>query len=343
MSDWLDKVQALGASLNDDGTRILSVDDRDSDTRVTPLLHQSLMSVIGPDADKFLQGQLSCDMKDVSALGSRLGAHCNIKGHMHSLYRLMRVQDGFWLRCQRELLPNSAALLKKYMIFSKAEATDLSDDIVGLGCSGPGAAVLVEKVLGQVPSEVDGVYASEGMLAVRVPGKRFEIWLPREEALKKLPELVEFAPLGTTDAWELEDIRAGVPDLRPETVEAFIPQMTNLQALHGVSFTKGCYTGQEIVTRLQHRGQLKRPMFLARVSTDSRPAPGTALHSAEKENIGQVVLAAPSGPDSYELLAVIVKDLAESTPILLGSQRGPALEILDLPYQLDPELFQSKR
>ncbi|GGO86065.1 tRNA-modifying protein YgfZ [Marinobacterium nitratireducens] len=343
MSDWLDKVQALGATLNDEGTRVIGVDDRESETRVTPLLHLGLMSITGPDAEKFLQGQISCDMQDVSALGSRLGAHCNIKGHMHSLFRLMRVQDGFWLRCQRDLLSGSAALLQKYMIFSKAEAKDLRDDIVGLGCSGPGAAVLVEKVLGQVPSEVDGTYASEGMLAVRVPGKRFEIWLPREDALKKLPELVEFAPLGTSDDWELGEIRAGVPDLRPETVETFIPQMTNLQALHGVSFTKGCYTGQEIVTRLQHRGQLKRPMYRARVAADTAPMPGTALHSADKENIGQVVIAAPAGDGEFELLAVIVKDLAETTPVLLGSQRGPALEILDLPYQLDPELFQSKR
>jgi folate-binding protein YgfZ len=343
MSEWLDKISALGATLNDSGDRILRVDDRDSETRLTPLVHQGLFSVLGPDAEKFLQGQLSCDLKEVSALGSRLGAHCNIKGHMHSLLRVLRVQDGFWLRGQRDLLPGTQALLKKYMVFSKAQSQDLSDAVVGLGCSGPGAAVLVEKVLGQVPSEVDGVYASDGMLAVRVPGKRFEIWLPGDQALILLPELIEFAPLGTTDRWELDEIRAAVPDLRRETVEAFIPQMTNLQALRGVSFTKGCYTGQEIVTRLQHRGQLKRPMYRATVSSDSRPLPGTALHSADKDNIGKVVLAAPAAEGQFELLAVIVKDLAESTPILLGSQSGPALQLLDLPYQLDPELFQSKR
>ncbi|UTW11763.1 CAF17-like 4Fe-4S cluster assembly/insertion protein YgfZ [Marinobacterium rhizophilum] len=343
MSEWLDKISALGATLNDSGDRIVHVSDRESETRLTPLLHQGIFSVQGPDAEKFLQGQLSCDMKDVSTLGSRLGAHCNIKGHMHSLLRVMRIQDGFWLRGQRELLPGAQALLKKYMLFSKAQSTDLGDDIVGLGCSGPGAAVLVEKVLGQVPSEVDGIYASEGILAVRVPGKRFEIWLPRDQALALLPELIEFAPLGTTDAWELAEIRAAIPDLRSETVEGFIPQMTNLQALHGVSFTKGCYTGQEIVTRLQHRGQLKRPMYRATVNSDNRPAPGTALYSADKDNVGKVVLAAPSGEGQFELLAVIVKELAETTPILLGNQGGPALTLQELPYQLDPELFQSKR
>ncbi|MFC6671637.1 YgfZ/GcvT domain-containing protein [Marinobacterium aestuariivivens] len=194
MSDWLEKIRALGATLNDQGDRIVRVDDRESETRITPLVHQGLISITGPDAEKFLQGQLSCDLQDVSALGSRLGAHCNIKGHMHSLLRLMRVQDGFWLRGHRALLPASLALLKKYMIFSKAQSIDLSDEVVGLGCSGPGAAVLVEKLLGQVPSEVDGIYASEGMLAVRVPGKRFEIWLPEEQALARLPELVEIAP-----------------------------------------------------------------------------------------------------------------------------------------------------
>lgn len=341
MNNWLQALENAGATLH--GEHRLSTSASQNKTLITPLIHQQVISVIGPDAQKFLQGQLTCDIAELDQRGSGLGAHCTIKGAMLSLYRLMAVEGGYWLRLSAELREQAQANLNKYIIFSKAETTDLSEQIVGLGLSGPGAATLVERLMDRAPSEVNGTLRSGQRLAVKVPGKRYELWLPVSEAIELLPSLLDSAAMGSTEQWELQEIQAGIPDLRAASADHYIPQMTNLQALDGVSFSKGCYTGQEIVTRLQHRGKLNKCMFRAQVSSDKLPAIGSYLHSAQREKVGQVLLAAPLGDSQYELLAVISKEQADSHALMLDSQNGPAVELLSLPYELDPEMFERKR
>lgn len=340
MNTWLQALEQAGATLH--GEHRLETDAGIDQTLVTPLLHQQVIGVLGPDAHKFLQGQLSCDMEEIDQRGSGLGAHCNIKGAMLALYRLLAVEGGYWLRTSQEIRQAAQANLNKYIIFSKAETSDLSEEIVGLGLSGPGAVALVERVLDRAPSEPGGTIRSGQRLAVKVPGKRYELWLPLSEALELLPNLLDSATLGGTAQWELLEIQAGIPDLRADSVETHIPQMTNLQALNGVSFRKGCYTGQEIVTRLQHRGKLNKCMFRASAETAQLPAVGDYIHSEQREKIGQVLLAAPAGDNRVELLAVITKAQADDHRLMLESQNGPQLELLELPYELDPELFERK-
>lgn len=341
---WQEKLQTLGYTFDAQGAATAAAPLSGEETALVPLTHQRIISINGPETAKFLQGQLSCDIAEVQRIGSRLGSHCNIKGHMISLFRVMRqTPEAFRLRTDAGNADKALAAIKKYIIFSKAEA-ELDANLVGIGFFGSAAAELAARAVASVPTEVDQVSVEGERLLVRVPGdNRFECWLPADDAATLVQELADKASLAGTDAWLLQQIRAGVPDLRSDTSEAFIPQMTNMQALEGVSFTKGCYTGQEVVTRLQHRGILKKPMYRASVTTAERPLPGQALHSAAKENIGQVVLAAPTGGDNFELLAVVTKEQAESSTIHLESAEGPQLTLLELPYTLDPRLFESKR
>lgn len=341
MSNWIDTLKNVGAELNTDNTE-LAISNTD-DTCIVPLLHQSLLCVDGPDTDKFLQGQLSCDVDSARTLGSSLASHCNIKGHMISLFRLIATETGFLLRMHHELLEQATKTLSKYIIFSKAEISYPGDRLVGIGLTGPKAAELSRLAVEDIPSEDNGITHGDNTLLIRVPGNRFELWLPESVAIELLPTLLEHGKLGSTNDWILSEIRAGIPDLRTQTTEAFIPQMTNLQALDGVSFTKGCYTGQEIVTRLQHRGQLKRPMYHLTANSPQLPEPGSAIHSSTRENVGQVVIAAQSSGDSCEFLAVIIKDVAENDTLHLERSSGPVVGILELPYTLDPNLFVSKK
>ncbi|WP_409523411.1 YgfZ/GcvT domain-containing protein [Nitrincola sp. MINF-07-Sa-05] len=342
---WLKQLHAQDIETGTDHMSVESVPASDNPNRYFPLLHQSIISVSGPDAGKFLQGQLSCDLKQVDAIGSRLGAHCNIKGHMISLYRVIHADpDTYWLRTDRGLTESSLNALKRYIIFSKAEAKDCSETFAGVGIAGPDAKAIISGLIELNADEPDSVSRMNNTLAVNLPGSRFEIWFPTEESEAVLKHLSAKAAAGSTNDWVLSEIQAGIPDLRPETREGFIPQMTNLQVFEGVSFTKGCYTGQEIVTRLQHRGQLKRPMYRARVISKDVPQPGMIIHAATRDNQGQVLLSAATGtPDEYELLAVMVKDRVEQEQMQLDTPARPTLEILDLPYQLDKRLFESKR
>ncbi|MNY52191.1 tRNA-modifying protein YgfZ [compost metagenome] len=119
------------------------------------------------------------------------------------------------------------------------------------------------------------------------------------------------------------------------TREQLIPQMINLQAVGGVSFKKGCYTGQEIVARMQYLGKLKRRLYRLAVDGEQLPAPATELFSPERSgSVGEVVLAAQSD-SGFELLAVLIEDAVSDGRIHLGTPQGLPLRLLDLPYTLD--------
>lgn len=339
-SSWLDTLDKLGAELSTEG--VIETKPHDKATLVVPLAHQSVFSVIGPQASEFLQGQLSCDMNSVNETGSGLGAHCNVKGSMVALFRLFSVENGFWLRVSHDLADKARTNINKYIIFSKADATDLSNEIVGLGLMGPGATTLIERLFEHAPSEVNGTVRSGNKVASRVPGNRFELWLPVNEAEEILPKLLEGTALGSTNDWQAAEIQAAIPDVTEAISETFIPQMANLQVFEGVSFTKGCYTGQEIVTRLQHRGKLNKPMYLAQLSAEEIPAVGSYIDAENRPKVGQIVNAAKHG-DKVVLLAVITKAVADSETLYLEESPSSTLELLPLPYELDPELFERKR
>ena len=120
----------------------------------------------------------------------------------------------------------------------------------------------------------------------------------------------------------------------PSTRELFIPQMLNLQAVGGVSFKKGCYTGQEIVARMQYLGKLKRRLY--RLSLDPRIA--GARHSTvcpKPQQFHRRSGAGRKAEQNIELLAVLQAEAAEAGDLHLGALEGPALHLLDLPYELD--------
>lgn len=342
MSVWQTLAAQFNFTIDTEQQTVTQTSTATGATRIIPLVHQRIIRVAGPDAEKFLQGQLTCHLNEVTQLGSRLGAHCNIKGAMLSLFRVIHADpQEYWLRAHHSSADSALQHLKKYIVFSKAQASDEQDTLVGFGLTGPGANSLAEKLCETAPTETDKCVSASALRIIKVPGERFEVWMPANDAESTLRKLIDLAPLGTTEQWLLGDIQAGIPDLRAPTLETFIPQMTNLQALKGVSFNKGCYTGQEIVTRLQHRGKLTKPMYLLSANTAAVPLPGSTLNSADKDDVGQVVLAARDESEHVWLLAVINKAQADSHPLSLAD--GTPVTIQPLPYTLDPALFEAKR
>jgi folate-binding protein YgfZ len=130
--------------------------------------------------------------------------------------------------------------------------------------------------------------------------------------------------------WRLAGIRAGLPQVYPETYETFVAQMLNLDLLGGVAFEKGCYTGQEIIARTHFRGAIKRRMFRFECAS-APPPPGTRVLVGE-QHAGEVVDAAATDA-GCELLAVV--SLAQQDAELeLESSRGARIQKLPLPYSL---------
>ena len=298
-----------------------------------PLSHEGVLAVRGSDAAKFLQGQLTCNLNYLSDTQASLGARCTQKGRMQSSFRILLQGDGVLLAMATELLEPQLADLKKYAVFSKSKLTDESAAWARFGVSD---ADQVLAGLGlQLPAETDSVLRSDDLIAIRVSPGRAELWAPAAQAQTLHSQLAAQLNDGELNQWLLGQIRAGIGQVMPQTRELFIPQMLNLQAVGGVSFKKGCYTGQEIVARMQYLGKLKRRLYRLSLNAGELPEPGTPLFSPNHNSaIGEVVLAARAD-QAIELLAVLQAEAAESGDVHVGTLEGPGLQLLDLPYQLD--------
>ncbi|MCE5364913.1 YgfZ/GcvT domain-containing protein [Pseudomonas anguilliseptica] len=299
------------------------------------LSHEGILAVRGPDASKFLQGQVTCNLNYLSDSHSSLGARCTPKGRMQSSFRIVSVADGYLLAMASELLEAQLADLKKYAVFSKSKLGDESPDWLRIGLSG-GDDILHSLGL-PLAAEADSVVHHNELLALRLSDGRAELWVPASQAAAVQTQLDNQLPQAPLNDWLLAQVRAGVGQVMGSTRELFIPQMINLQALGGVSFKKGCYTGQEIVARMQYLGKLKRRLYRLSLADPQIPEPGTPLFSpVHNSSVGEVVLAARSA-EAVELLAVLQDDAAQDGRIHLGSAEGSTLSVLDLPYTLDSD------
>ncbi|EQM67404.1 folate-binding protein YgfZ [Pseudomonas tohonis] len=300
-----------------------------------PLTHEGLLAVRGVDAAKFLQGQVTCNLAYLDDKTASLGARCTPKGRMVSSFRILSEGDGYLLALDAALLDAQLADLKKYAVFSKSTLGDESSDWVRFGLVG-GDAVLQGLGL-ELPPEADSLARANGLIALRLSDGRSELWAPRGQADALHARLAADLPEAPLEAWLLGQVRAGIGQVFAATRELFIPQMINLQAVGGVSFKKGCYTGQEIVARMQYLGKLKRRLQRLALPAGERPQPGAELFSpVHQSSVGEVVLAAPA-ENGFELLAVLQEDAVNDGRIHLGAADGPALTLLNLPYVLDAD------
>lgn len=297
------------------------------------LSHEGVLAVRGADAGKFLQGQLTCNIEYLSESRASLGARCTQKGRMQSSFRILFQGDGVLMAMASGLLEPQLADLKKYAVFSKSRLTDESAAWVRFGLENADSTLAALGL--DLPSDTDSVARHESLIAVRVSPGRAELWAPADQTDSLTARLTAQLTESNLDQWLLGQIRAGIGQVMPATRELFIPQMLNLQAVGGVSFKKGCYTGQEIVARMQYLGKLKRRLYRLELDASELPEPGTALFTAgHGSSIGEVVIAAHA-QSNIELLAVVQAETAQGGSLHLGSQEGPSLQWLDLPYELD--------
>ena len=299
-----------------------------------------LISVVGSAAASFLQGQVTSDTREVSHERSQLSAVCNPKGRMLASFRIVRRDDAYYLVIPRTMLANLLKRLRLFVLRADAQLDDATDELVLIGLQGSATVQKAKQLLGELPTTVDQVVQVREISVVRLAGlpERLMVIAPRAEARTLWNALAEVATPVSGRAWALTDILAGVPTIQPETAEAFLPQMVNYQAVGGVSFTKGCYTGQEVVARTQYLGKLKRRMYRARVHSDDAPNAGDELFAPNCESgqgAGRVVSAQPHPDGGFELLAVIQIESAEKDAVHLKDADGPTLQLEPMPYSLE--------
>ncbi|MFI4889940.1 MAG: YgfZ/GcvT domain-containing protein [Steroidobacterales bacterium] len=297
------------------------------------LPYLGLLRVTGADAAGFLQGQVSNDTGRLAEGSALLCAYSNAQGRVLAVMNLLPHSTGIVAILPAELLATTAAQLRKFILRSKVRIEEAAADLVVAGTCG--AAALRAAGL-PVPDGRMGYQEAQGIGIARVNDSAERYWVIGAPA--QLDALGPDATIDAGSAWRLADIRAGLPQVYAGTSEAFVAQMLNLDLIDGISFTKGCYTGQEIVARTQHLGRIKRRMFRVAVGGGACGVPGVGaiVHLADGRS-GRVTEAARS-ESGYEALAVLPIDAAAPGPDPAAAAPAAsriAATLLTLPYSLN--------
>lgn len=300
---------------------------------VAPIIDHGLIRASGADAAEFLHNLVTNDIKGITGNNARLAGLCTAKGRLLALFLVWRDGEDFLLMLPREILPTILKKLSMYVLRSKVKLSDASEERALIGiATRDGAEPMAGLGLAGLPPR--GLTAVSGGQGIRLDARRWVLALPPGDALTMWKEGGSSVRHVGLAAWNWLEIEAGQARVLAGTQEAFVPQMLNLElpAIAGVSFTKGCYPGQEIVARTQYLGKVKRRTFRAHLN--GAVAPGTHVYSPETgdQHCGSIVSLAPSPDGGYECLVCVQIGARESGEVRVGGLDGERLEFLPLPY-----------
>ncbi|RUR32620.1 YgfZ/GcvT domain-containing protein [Vreelandella nanhaiensis] len=295
--------------------------------------HLAALDVKGADAEKFLQGQTSAQVSLANGEFAPLTCFCTPKGRMLANAQLLRLNaEHFRLVLSASLAPLLTAHLKKFAAFYRAELIhDTSVTFIG---ASENASALASSLGLTLPEKDFAQCGNDQASVVRLPGTTSRWLFCTTDTI--LNDTID--DQAQQAAWALEDIRSGLAWLTEAQQDQFLPQMLNWEALGGISFKKGCYTGQEVVARAHFRGQVKKRLMHASLNTTELPGIGANLITEQDKTMGEVVSSAKRDSNTVELLAVINTKAAEEDMPLYWE--GNLLTLLPLPYpieRLDPE------
>ncbi len=286
----------------------------------------------GEDAAAFLNGQLTQEALKLGDGQARLAGYCSPKGRLLASFVMWRAApDEILLACSADLLAPTLKRLSMFVLRARCKLSDASAELALWGVALPGAPHDGPAV----PAAPYATSAVAGGTAVRLAdaaGATRLLWAAPVDATPP------WAPTASAAVWNWLEVQSGVPRIVASTVEAFVPQMVNLELVGGVNFQKGCYPGQEIVARSQYRGTLKRRMVLAEGAAAAVAGAEVFAAADPDQPAGQVVLSAslpqPGGAMRHAALVEVKRALAEAGELHLGAVDGPVLRLRELPYEI---------
>ena len=218
------------------------------------------ISLSGEEQTSYLQGQVTCDVNDSTEQSLLVGAHCDAKGKVFSVFRLINRSAAHLLLQPKASIDSSLTALKKFAVFAKVTIEEVQD-LSFIALVGEDASALLKRQFSQVPDSSSPALQIGSTSLIYLGGEQPRyIIITEQNAIAALVD--SFAlPVYSQNVWNLLEIAQGFPMLTASTSGHYVPQMINLQAINGISFTKGCYLGQETVARMQYLGKNKRALF----------------------------------------------------------------------------------
>ncbi|MCC9659544.1 MULTISPECIES: tRNA-modifying protein YgfZ [Pseudoalteromonas] len=297
----------------------------------SPLSH-TLISLTGKDKLSYLHGQITQDINKLTNDTFLWAGHCNAKGKLWGVFRLFTYQDSYYLVGSKAEVEQSLVELKKYAVFSAVEIEPCEKPLIGL--MGDDLSEVLEALNIQFNDEQTAVDFADGK-ALKLAENRVLLMVNSDFSL---PENV--IALDNDAQWQQAAIAAGEPSLNSEAIGEYVPQMVNLHAIGGISFRKGCYTGQETVARMKYLGKNKRAMYIVAGEADGL-LDELELETQMGENWRRAgkLISQSYNQETRTLMGLVVLPNDNETGQLLRAKHLPQVElsIQALPYSLEDE------
>lgn len=317
--------------------------------QLAPLDDFLVFAATGADALTFLHGQLTQDVTGLPQDAARLAGYCTAKGRLLATLVMWRGAPGgaddapqLYGLVRQDL---SQALLKRLSMFvlrakAKLAATPLHVAGVTASAAETGALEAAAGALPRAPWQRVDLPSGTWIAAPSADARLRWWWIASDEQLAQSAALAGVLGLAPAAQWHAADLAAGIPWITAATQDVFIPQTVNLDLIQGVSFTKGCYPGQEVVARSHYRGTVKRRMAygtIADTAVQDQALAGVDVYDATQpgEPIGRVVDAA----GEHGLVSVLFETTLAALPegdLRLGAADGPRIGAVPLPYSITP-------
>jgi len=270
--------------------------------QTTKLDHLGIIELQGNDSVEFLQGQMTQDIYSIHDSKATLTSILNPQGRIISTALVFKWGELLLLVVSYEVRDELIAWLSRFILRSDVQITKSEDCTFGLNQKN---AMKLCNVLNVKTKDTSFESDELCLKTIEADNERAFLVSKSENFLDDL----SISTLATKD-WKMADINAGIPTIYRENIEKFIPQMVNLDLINGISFSKGCYTGQEIVARVQHRGNIKKRMFHITTGVpDKALNPGATIFHKDS-GVGTIVQSLKNN-DQIDSLAVIGNDASK--------------------------------
>lgn len=302
------------------------------------LSHLCIVEIAGSDAENFLHSQLTANIKRLPECCAKFAAWCNPKGRVRVSFFLYRYRHKFILLLPMELQDSFIREILKYVLSADVRLVNKNDvsSLIGLYVTD---ISLLTDIIGLIPENPGDIVVNDQLHCLRIAspdGNKYRyliISANQDQSLRR--KIEQHFMFVAPDVWELLDIRTTYPWITIQTTEEFLPQMLALDIIGGLDYEKGCYQGQEIISRLYFRGQLKRRLYLLSCISSYSPASGDHLYGGERasKNVGTILNAQSSNGECYIL--AVVEDHAIHSGLYLDDATKTECHLQPLPYDYD--------
>ena len=284
---------------------------RDGGAGLIDLSGRGRISVSGSEAVMFLNGLITNDMKALGENRWLPAAFPNVQGRLLAAVRVMRRAQDFLLDTEAATHEKVSKLIERFTLAGDFKVADVTEATALISLQGSRAAEIVERLERDEITIVPATHTAE---------KGFDLIVSAERKAELRQTLIDSGATPVSErVEEILRIEAGIGRYGRDMDESNVVTETNLD--DAVSYTKGCYVGQEIIVRIKHRGHVAKKLTGLRFDTDQPVEAGSVIKSTDDKEIGRITSAtfSPKLQTTIALGYVRFEHLTPGTPIVVNN------------------------